>query len=303
MRRKDALVALDVGCSDGYVTMKRLSKKNGFSKVVGIDISELAISEAKKEKQKNKHDIYSFYTLDIESNMFVDALRAIMNIEGVKSFDIIYFAFSLHLLDNPVNVLQSVNQFLSNDGVIIARGVDDDAQIGYAVFEDGTVDEATSSLVKNNIYLSCKTKGIGRRFFGRQFYSWLSLAGYTDIKFEYSVTDNVGISLQDRENLFEYFFSFRRDFTEKLFLKEGDNPEVSLHHKKMLTNLELLRDAIVNNNLFYYMVVSFSVIAKKYIDSTSKYQNSKNFVPLIGNKKQQSQKTKDEDESLDEIDD
>lgn len=159
-------------------------------------------------------------------------MRSIMDIEQIEYFDVIYFAFSLHQFGDPVKVLRRVNYFLSPRGVIIARGVDDEAQIGYAVHEDGTVDEQTSALVQENIELSYHTKGIGRRFFGRQFYSWMSLAGYSDIVYKYSIIDNLNMTPGEREDLFDYFFSFRKDFTERLFLQDEQNQEYALQHKK-----------------------------------------------------------------------
>lgn len=73
---------------------------------------------------------------------------------------------------------------------------------------------------------------------------------------------------EEREDLFDYFFSFRKDFTERLFLQDEKNQEYALQHKKMLKNLSNLKNNLINNELFYYMLTSFAAVAKRYdIDS------------------------------------
>lgn len=64
------LRALDIGCSDGFVTFQRLSTRNGFCQTIGVDINDTAICEANKAKTKEKNDIFSFYTIDAESDDF-----------------------------------------------------------------------------------------------------------------------------------------------------------------------------------------------------------------------------------------
>lgn len=261
--RKEGLVALDIGCADGFTTRLRLNKKNGFAKVIGIDRSIDAVSSANAADNKG---VYSYYNVNVENEDFEEHLRAIMQMNEVESFDVIYTAFTLHHLDDPVRVLRIVNQFLSPKGVVIARGVDDGGQLGYGFYPDGSTDMEKSALVDENLELSVKTKGMSKRLHGRQFYSWFKLAGYKTLISEYTVSDTVGKNIEERISLFDYYFKFRKDYTQRQLASDPSNAEFKLHHEKMLENLNELEEAFTEDENFYYMVMSFAMVAQKFLD-------------------------------------
>ena len=257
MGKSDNLTALDIGCADGYVTKRRLNKENGFTATIGIDRSEKAINSANKNAGD---DIFSFYCLDVESADFSTRLEAILNLSEIKSFDVIYSAFTLHHLKDPIKLLKTVKKHLSPNGVVILRGVDDGAQISYACSKSGKPDSKRCSLIDENLRLSVSTPGMSNRFHGRQFYSWLKLSGFNNIKINYSIIDTVDKEDEELLDLYEYYFSFRADYTERQLLNNENNQEYIVHNQKMLSNLQHIKKMMTDDELFYYMVMSFGAV-------------------------------------------
>ena len=259
--KKQGITAMDIGCADGYVTCQRLTEKRGFSKVIGIDRNAAVIEKARRE---NAGSVYTFEQVDVEKPDFCDRLREIMAETGVEAFDVIYSAFTLHHLNHPAALLEKLNDFLSPRGVILIRGVDDDAQLSYIYREDGTVDTSRMNLVRDITRLSIQTEGMSNRFHGRQLYAWLRQAGYTDIETEYQVIDTVGRDDDEREALYNYYFSFRTDYTERALEKDPGNAKKKRIHAELAARLASLKKTFLDDDDMYYMVLSFGAMARRH---------------------------------------
>lgn len=275
--KNSGLTALDIGCADGFVTIQRLTEENGFSKVVGIDKRDLTADKeeyARQEAGKATKNLgsFSFYQLDVEDKDrdLLDELRWIQRREGVEDgFDVVFLTFTLHHLQDPVRLLRAVNQVLSENGVVIARGIDDEAQVFYAYDKKtGNADVDRTGLLRTLVNLSIETPGMSKRYNGRQMYAWFRQAGYQEIETAYSVADNVSGNRREHyergADMFEYNLSFRRNYTQRALEKKPGDLELESLNNRMSANLFAMRDALLNDPDSYYMVVAFGMIAKKY---------------------------------------
>jgi len=92
---------LDVGCGEG-ILLERLGQL-GYSKYVGIDISETAIRQASKRKD--------------EKTLFV--CDNVLNYIPTELFDAIVFNETLYYFDNPFQVVEKYKHYLKHHGIMI----------------------------------------------------------------------------------------------------------------------------------------------------------------------------------------
>lgn len=99
------LQILDYGCSNGTVTnfIAKVSKK-----VVGVDVDEIAIKEA---RQKYKQPKLSFYLTNNEKIPFEDRLFDLVICNQVYSY-----------LDNPTLMIHEIYRVLKKDGTCLFTG-------------------------------------------------------------------------------------------------------------------------------------------------------------------------------------
>ncbi len=260
--KKQGIRVLDVGCADGYVTERRFTPGKGFAKVVGIDRNENVIRRA---REGVKDGAFIYEQMDVEREDFPDRLRAVMALNGIEAFDVIFSALTLHHLNRPVALLEKLNDFLAPNGVILLRGVDDDAQLLYSYNKKtGAIEAAKSNLVRDVTRLSIQTKGMSNRFHGRQLVAWLKQAGYTDIETAYAVLDTVGTDDDEREAIYNYYFSFRTDYTERAMEADPEDARKQRIHAQLAAKLASLKKLFLDDDDIYYMVLSFGAVAHRH---------------------------------------
>lgn len=244
--RKEKLYGLDIGCADGYVTESRFLPEYGFDTVLGVDTNQTMLDKAKE------HDCFRYRRLDVESPDFDDELEALMEELDIPGFDLVFSALTIHHLKQPKRVLRKLRRFLNPGGAIILRGVDDGALVSYG--DDGLVEKIVEE--------SINTKNISDRFHARKFYSLLRSVGFTDIKMNYIENDTVGITPDERDELFRYYFKFRSDYTARQLATDPDNPDYRAKHETLVEDLEALQDVFLKPD-FYFMVMTITAIAIK----------------------------------------
>lgn len=105
---KSGLNLLAIGCGEGRHERNFL-KNNVFKNVVGVDISQESINNAKKEALKNGLDI----------DYFCEDFRK-MDFQGEK-FDVVLFDSSLHHFNNISDFLKTkVSPVLNDNGIVVA---------------------------------------------------------------------------------------------------------------------------------------------------------------------------------------
>lgn len=124
------LCVLDLGCSNGKLTISRFGTDTRIKKVIGIDYNDADISEA-KEVSKQYGDRFSFHTIDLESSDVISQINKILNENKIKKVDIVFSALTIHHLKNAKILLLQLYDIFSEDGKIILRGSDDGGKLCY----------------------------------------------------------------------------------------------------------------------------------------------------------------------------
>lgn len=242
--KKDGIVALDVGCADGTITMDRFDHFDVFKKVIGIDNNPKAINRAKKKC----NDKYTFKLIDAETVDFIESIKC----EGLNTqegFDFIFVSMTLHHLTDKEGFLWRLKDALRDNGVLVIRSIDDGLRICYP---------DPKGIFRKIIEVSSKESD---RTNGRKLYTLLKNAGYKDIEFEYKVADTLNLSPQQRLDFFSEAFSYRPMHIEKQ-IELGDRNLLPIY--EWLTRaLSYLERRFYSEESLYYMQVQFVSIATK----------------------------------------
>lgn len=246
--RRENLVGLDVGCADGFVTELRFKPEYGFSRVVGVDFNKALMETVGAED----HGIFHYRYMDIEARSFEDDMEDLMEEEGVKGFDVIFCALTLHHLKNPSRLLMRLRRFLNAGGALIIRGVDDGGMMAY---DDG-------GLVERILDDCTRQSNVSDRYHGRKFFPWLRSVGFSDIRMNYQVDDTTGMTAEERMDFFHYYFDFRLQYTLRPLNKEPENPVFQEDHRRMENNLDQLEEMFLRPD-FFFSTLTVSCIAIK----------------------------------------
>ncbi len=186
---------LDVGCGQGDMLISKL-EGHSVKSFVGVDKSSRQIKEA---TLKYANDIFGFLECDIESADFGENLKRYIASGGIKGFEVINISMVLLHLNNPCCLLKTLAQFLTDDGTIIIRDIDDGINFAFPDYENAF----------DRIYQMCaRDEQSGNRKNGRQVYTALCDAGYSEVKLERQGLSSIGMSIEEKETLFNMYFPF-----------------------------------------------------------------------------------------------
>lgn len=238
---------LDVGCAYGYVTADRFS---GFenAEVYGMDREQKCIDFATSNAPKNFH----YFCADLEKADFVESVEEYTRQYGFEKFDIIIATLVIHHLIDPIKALRNLRRLLSDDGFIIIRGSDDGSVIAYN----------DNGLVQKIIDHHLATPGISDRLNGRKIYYQLYTSGYKHIKMFNYVKEISGLNFDERMEVFDERFKYRRNYIANLLKKEPGNMEYRSELEWMDYALSSLED-LFGDNSFWYQEVDFVAVARK----------------------------------------
>lgn len=248
LKGKKKINVLDLGCAYGYVTKDRFGEFDNVS-VLGIDKQEACIEYAKKY---NKPDNFNYAVVTVEDPSFQDEMERVMEENGIESFDIIIATLFIHHLNDPIKALRTVRKFLSPDGYIIVRGSDDGSVIAYN--DDG--------LVQKIIDKHLSTPGISDRHNGRRLYFQLYTSGYKQIKMMNYVKEISTLDFDERMDVFDERFAYRRNYLKNMLDKDPGNMEYKNSLDWMDYALKKL-ETLFGNDSFWYQEVDFVAVARK----------------------------------------
>ena len=195
----DELIILDIGSNNGDFVMDRIGKSSKTEKLIGLENDSLVVSQA---TEKYGNDYIKFYQCDVEDESFTERLSEIADEMQIEKFNVVNISMVILHLKNPYKVLKAVRKFMSNDGTIIIKDIDDG--INYA-YPDDNGDFARV------IEMCSRNETSGYRYSGRQIYTLLKRAGYVNIKLEKCGLSTIGMDCDEREALFDTYFSFILD--------------------------------------------------------------------------------------------
>ncbi len=193
----DTLKILDAGSNNGDFIMDRLGNSGKVEKLIGLEFDEKSVQIA-NEKYGAQNKV-AFFKIDLESEDFTDELETIVEKNDVGKFNIINISMVLLHLKSPYRLLKNLRRFLSDDGIIIIKDIDDGLNLAYPD-EKGEFSRVVEICKKN------ETSGF--RESGRQIYTMLNRAGYKKAKLEKAGLTSTGMDYEQRSALFDTYFSF-----------------------------------------------------------------------------------------------
>ena len=238
MDKKEDLIGLDIGCSEGFVTNERFSKIGGFSHIIGVDQSTDAIKKANSSNYIN----HSFYNIDIETTDGIQLLKDKLTEIGEDGFDLIFSSAVFHHLNNPTKVFRELRKIMNKNGVVVISSFDDQLTLAYP--DD-------DNIVEKIFKLSEKIPGMSNRKHGRQIYNQLWKAGFKNQKFFLGMLDTAGKDIDERMNVYQNNFQWRPNYIKRAIKKYPDK-KVTLEKdlKLMETALENLEEMFESEDFF-----------------------------------------------------
>ena len=171
---------------------------------------------------------------------------------GIESFDIIFSSLVIHHLKNPNKFLKRVRRYLSKDGYIILRGSDDGSIV--SINDDG--------LIQKIVDLHMSTPGVSDRHNGRKIYAQLLSSGYKNVKMMNYVKEISGMDIDERNDIFEERFAYRRNYLKALCDKNPFDMEKKNNLEYMDFALECLENKF-SEDAFWYCEIDFVGVAQK----------------------------------------
>ena len=242
-------VILDAGCAYGYVAEDRFGNAGWTDLILGIDNNPLVIEKA---RQLHDNPKMAFEVIDLEDENFTQLLKDMMERYGIRKFDIIFSALTLHHLKNPGKVLHRLRRFLADDGYVILRGSDDGSKLCYP----------GSDLMDQIIEKSLTAHGVSDRLNGRKLYTQLFDTGYHDIHIFSNIKDLSNMDYDDRDDLFHESFSYRSDYFRKAYEKDPYNIQCKNDFEWMQEALDLFEQQFYERN-FWYCEYDYIAVARK----------------------------------------
>lgn len=230
-------VVLDVGCAFGAVTVSRFSG-NEYTCILGIDKNANGVNYATAHSSKK----FKYGVVDVEGPTFREDLRAFMDANGVKGFDIIFISLVLHHLGDPYAVLRKLQRFLLPGGKIVVRGSEDGSKLAYPDDKE---------LLKRIINKTLEVSQGEDRLHGRKIYDWLKQSGYRGVRIYSFLRDTSGMNMDEREDLFRESFSYRINYVRRLREQDPSDKKKLQDFDEMEMLLALFENEFMKENFWY----------------------------------------------------
>ena len=242
LSRRAAPRVLDVGCGNGDMIAGLTANIPGC-RVFGIDCMQRQVGLAAE-----RHPEGSFCVLDLEGDSFAEGLRGWMGSEGIDCFDVINCSMVLMHLRNPTRVLRNLRPFLADGGTLIVREVDDGLQLTYPDPDDRF--KKLFSIFEGDTRM-------GDRHCGRKVPSYLSDAGYCDVRLEREGLSNLDVP--DGMQLYEMAIPAFLDYMRDRALAAPDISSYREAFEWFESNIDEMRSCFVSDGFFFSVgFVSFT---------------------------------------------
>ena len=119
-----------------------------------------------------------------------------------------------------------------------------------------------NDLIKKIVERTLLIPGISDRLNGRKIYHQLFTSGYKNIKMFNYVKEISGLDFDQRMEIFEERFAYRRNYLKNLLEKEPTNMDYKSQLEWMDYALNQLEE-LFGNESFWYQEVDFVGVAKK----------------------------------------
>ena len=234
------MMILDIGCSDGYKTVKEFDRDN-VRKVLALDSAPEAVSKAKANCGNEK---FCFEMGNVEDADFEDRLIDLMKKYDIEAFDVVHLSLVVLHLKDPVRVLSILKKYIGKGGRIVIVEADDDKA---ALSPDDYYLRKYNSLLKIDPYM-------GNRECANNMYIWLNKAGYCSIHDTYVYAQ--GKDTATKKAMFDiYFSSLPVDF-EDLCIDDPSNEDYRMAKDWLDENIDNIYEYLLQEKTGFSFGVS-----------------------------------------------
>ena len=234
------MVILDIGCSDGFKTVREFDRDN-VKKVLALDYAAEAVAKAKANCGSEK---FCFEMGNVEDLDFECRLADLMKEHDIEAFDVVHLSLVVLHLKNPVNLFTLLRRYIKKDGRIVIVEADDDKAV---LSPDDYYLRKYNSLLKLDPYM-------GNRECASNMYIWLNKAGYCSIHDTYVYAQ--GKDTATKKAMFDiYFSSLPVDF-EDLFIDDSSNEDYRMAKDWLDENIDDIYEYLLHEATVFSFGVS-----------------------------------------------
>lgn len=246
------LVMVDLGCREGYTTHQiYLQFRNSIDKIYAVCETEEFYASAQEQYGGNENIVFIHIAFD--DNLF-DHMMNFLDEQQIEKVDVLYSDGRVRNLKEQESFFRKVRRVLLKDGGgVIIKSFDDGSK---TCFPD------PDCILEKIIEKTASLPIVSDRFNGRKVYSFFWKAGFRNIKALYSINDTVGLSCDERLDLYDESFDYRINYFKKLSENEPLNSIIRNEYKEMSGYLKKLQDMFCDDS-FYYCEVNYIFVAVK----------------------------------------
>ena len=234
------MVILDIGCSDGFKTVREFDRDN-VKKVLALDYAAEAVAKAKANCGSEK---FCFEMGNVEDADFEDRLIDLMKKHDIEAFDVVHLSLVVLHLKDPVRVLSILKKYIGKGGRIVIVEADDDKAV---LSPDDYYLRKYNSLLKLDPYM-------GNRECASNMYIWLNKAGYCSIHDTYVYAQ--GKDTATKKAMFDiYFSSLPVDF-EDLCIDDSSNEGYRMAKDWLDENIDNIYEYLLQEKTVFSFGVS-----------------------------------------------
>ncbi len=185
--------ALDVGCSDGTNTVKRLVKGKCVH-VLGVDKDE---SRVEKANESYGDDTFTFRYADISDESFEEVLKEYLASVGREYFDFIHVSAVFLHINTHLFTMRILYKYLAPGGYIFIIDEDDGLN---EVFPD-------TSFYQDCFYIWDKSRESGDRRMGRKIPLLLKEVGFPRVEVRRTTISSEDFGGEMKEVLWDLYFN------------------------------------------------------------------------------------------------
>lgn len=248
LKDKERVCILDAGCGYGVVGRDRFADFHN-KVIVGIDISETVLSKA---RELNNDPDAHYECVNLLSENFDEEIEMIMDKYGIEKFDVVFGAYVLQHIRDPLKALRNLRTCLKSDGYVIFRQSDEGTYITYG--DDG--------LVKKICERYLKAPGLDDRFIGRKLFHYLESTGYKNTRIFGTFINTSEMDYDGRMALYKMRFSLRTMYYKKELEKDPGNINIKNELEWMTYALDKLQD-VFGSPSFWFGETMMVAVARK----------------------------------------
>lgn len=230
---KSELSVLDIGCNDGARTFHRFSDDR-ISRVIGLEYNQQLVERANSQFGNTK---FSFYQMDVDRDSFSADFQKLCAEPEDREFDLICLSFVLMHLYDGEKLLRTLENFLKKGGVIFITESND---------RISTLAPDEKNLLGQFLDILKEDKYAGKRETGQAVPGWLTNCGYDHIHVWCKGISAAEGEQQQKEDIFQTFFSYLPEDVEILLVEEPDNRKYQDWQNWLKKNYEELQQLILS---------------------------------------------------------